>query len=68
MIKSNEPVTTSGTLTGLAAIEYAAQHGLPLSKYADPIEDAREGLTVDEAREIAREDTSLIWIDIEARS
>jgi len=68
MSKLNEPVTTHCALTGLAAIEHAAHHGLPLNKYADPTEDAREGLMVDEAKEIAREDASLIWIDIEAQS
>lgn len=50
------------TLIGLDAIEFAEKHGLRLSKYADPTEDAREGLTVEEAREIAREDASLIYI------
>ena len=54
-------MTTSTKLTGLAAIDYAASHGVDLSKYADPTEDARDGLSVDEAREIAREDASLIW-------
>ncbi len=50
-------------IAGIVAIEYAAVHGLPLSKYSDPIEGARENLTVDEAREIAREDPALIYVD-----
>ena len=50
-------------LTGREAIEYAEAHGLALHKYADPIEGARDGVTVDEARDIAREDPSLIWLD-----
>ena len=50
--------------TGSRAIEVAAVTGRRLCKYADPIEDAREDVTVEEAREIAREDASLIWIDI----
>jgi hypothetical protein len=54
------------TLRGIEAIEYAEKNGLRLSKYADPTEDAREGLTVDEAREIAREDANLIYLTVEA--
>lgn len=52
------------TITGLDAINHAEAHGLRLSKYADPIEDAREGLTVDEAREVAAEDASLIYLQV----
>lgn len=48
-------------LTGHAAIEYAMLSGVSINKYDDPIEDAREGLTVEEAREIASLDASLIW-------
>ena len=49
-------------LTGYDAIEYATVHGVTLNKYADPTEDARDGLSIDEAREIAREDVSLIYV------
>ena len=49
-------------LTGHAAIDHAIATGATLNKYADPTEPAREGLTVDEAREIASEDPLLIWI------
>ena len=52
----------SQTLTGREAIEYAQQHGGSLSKYADPIEPARDGLTVDEARMVAAEDPGLIYL------
>jgi len=55
------------TYTGLDAIEYAEQHGLRLSKYADPTEGARDDLTVYEAREVAREDASLIYLNVERR-
>lgn len=54
-------------LTGMQAIEAAEAMGLKLNKYADPTEDAREGLTVDEAREIARVDASLIYVDVDDR-
>jgi len=49
------------TLTGYDAIDHAEENGLPLYKYADPTEPGRGGLTVDEAREIAKIDPSLIW-------
>ncbi len=55
---SNHPM-----LTGYAAIDYAEEHGVLLNKYQDPTEDGRIGLTVQEAREIASEDPSLIWIE-----
>lgn len=52
-------------LTGQAAIAIAEANGLTLSKYADPIEDARTGLDPDEARKVASEDPNLIYIDVE---
>jgi hypothetical protein len=51
-------------LEGYAAIEFAQANNLTLNKYADPIEDAREGLTPEEATDVAREDERLIWIDV----
>lgn len=36
--------------------------GLRICKHADPIEDAREGLTVDEADDVCSEDPSLIYV------
>lgn len=56
--------TTQSRLTGYDAITYAECHGLTLSKYNDPLEEAREGLTVAEARQVAREDMSLIYLDV----
>lgn len=47
---------------GYEAIKAAETLGLTLSKHADPIEDARDGLTPDEAREIASEDPELIYL------
>lgn len=52
-------------LTGHDAIEYAERTGWALNKFEDPTEVAREGLTVREAREIAKMDPSLIWINTE---
>lgn len=51
-------------LTGYEAINYAEANGLTLNKYNDPIEDAREGLSVDEARKVAAEDPSLIYMSV----
>lgn len=51
-------------LKGQAAIERAERDGLTLCKFSDPIEGAREGLSVEEAREIARQDPSLIYLDV----
>lgn len=55
-------MNSTQTLTGYEAIEYADANGLMLKKYNDPTEDAREDVTVEEARSIAREDARLIWI------
>ena len=52
------------TYTGYDAITIAEERGLTLSKAADPIEDAREGLTVEEAQEVAREDAGLISLTL----
>ena len=50
--------------TGIEAIEYARVNDLTLNKYADPTEDARSGLTPEEAEDVAAEDPSLIWLEI----
>ncbi|MBN1210660.1 MAG: hypothetical protein JXB05_37780 [Myxococcaceae bacterium] len=51
-------------LTGSAAIAFARAHGSLLSKYEDPTEGAREGLSVDVAEQIAAQDPSLIYVDV----
>lgn len=50
-------------LIGHAAICYVEQLGgsIGLSKYADPTDGGRDGIGIDEAREIARVDPSLIY-------
>jgi hypothetical protein len=50
-------------LTGHDAIACAAASGLTLAKYADPIEGARTGLTVAEAKAVAKVDASLIHME-----
>lgn len=52
------------TLKGHEAIDYAEANSLTLRKYADPTEEAREGITVEQARKVAQEDPSLIWLDV----
>lgn len=56
---------TSNRLTGRDAIEHARLHGLTLSKYQDPTDGSRDGLGVEDAEEIAREDPSLIYLDVD---
>lgn len=54
-------------LTGYQAIEAAERDGdVRLCSYTDPTAEAREGITLDEAREIAREDPSLVYADVES--
>ena len=53
-------------LRGHDAIKAAAALGCNLSKYADPIEDARTDVTIYEAREIANEDPGLLWLEVES--
>ena len=50
---------------GRKAIKKAKALGLTLSKYTDPTERAREGLSVSQAEDIAAEDPSLIYLDTE---
>lgn len=57
-------VEYSTTVTGHDAIVHAERTGAPLYKHADPVEGARVGLTVEEARAIAAEDPSLIWTTV----
>ena len=44
----------------------AMRAGLRIGKCADPTESERIGLTVDEAVEIAREDVSLLYVELSA--
>ena len=58
---------TTIRMTGHDAIRYAAAHSLALSTYTDPTAEAREGVSVEEARSIAREDPSLVYLDVAIR-
>ncbi len=46
---------------GNEAIRIAARDGVTLHKYADPTDGYREGVSVSEAREIAKQDANLIY-------
>jgi len=50
-------------LTGWEAIRHVEAHGGTLGKYADPTEQARPAVTVEQAKAIAREDPSLIYCE-----
>jgi len=59
-----DTITRSTMITGLEAIEHAEKWGLLVCKYADPLGD--EAIIEPEvAREIAEEDPSLIYLDLE---
>lgn len=51
-------------ISGIAAVEIAEKVGVDLNKYADPTEGART-VSVNEARDIAREDPGLIYVSLE---
>jgi hypothetical protein len=52
-------------LRGHAAIDAKELDPLViLNKYNDPVGAARENISLEEAREIAKEDPSLIWAEI----
>jgi hypothetical protein len=55
-------------LRGTEAIAHARAHDLTLSKYADPIEGWRDGLTPAEAEAVSEEDPGLVYLDVEATS
>jgi len=59
-----DTITRSTMITGLEAIEFAEKWGLLVCKYADPLGD--EAIIGPEvAREIAEEDPSPIYLDLE---
>jgi hypothetical protein len=59
-------IKTTKRIQGHAAIALAERHDLTLWKHRDPVDRAREELSVEEAREIAHEDPSLVYIDLDA--
>lgn len=53
---------TTKIAIGHEAIELATKdRSIRLNKYADPTEDARENISIEDAREVAKEDPSLIY-------
>ena len=57
-------MNTSKIVRGAKAIELAESTGAKLHKHADPTEGARD-LTIEEAREVAKEDQSLVFVVVE---
>lgn len=56
-------------LTGYEAIEAAEKNpDVMLNKYNDPIDGDRYDLSLEEAREVATEDPSLIWAEVEGKA
>lgn len=53
-------------MTGRDALTYAQAHDLTLSTHTDPTAEGRESVTVEEARRIASEDPSLVYLDVPA--
>lgn len=51
-------------ITGPDAIRLAERDSLTLKKFADPIDVARP-VSLSEARDIAREDSGLIYVDVQ---
>lgn len=51
-------------LTGFAAIDYAAQEGLPLNKTGLTPADDEQGLNLAEARLIAEDNPHMIYVDV----
>jgi len=47
---------------GREALTHAVEHGWTIHKFADPIESARLGLTVQEALDVMYDDDTLIWL------
>lgn len=56
--------TTTIRMNGRDAIIYAQAHGLTLSTHTDPTAEGRDDVTVEEARRIAIEDPSLVYLDV----
>ncbi len=55
---------TISILHGHAAIERAKQHGGVLCRYKDSTGPSREGLTIEQAEEIAERDPRLIYLQL----
>lgn len=53
-------------MTGRDAITYAQAHGLALSTYTDPTAEGRASVGVADARRIASEDPTLVYLDVPA--
>ena len=51
-------------LRGDEAVHYADVHNLSLNCDADASHDARQGISLEEAQDIAEEHPELVWIEV----
>ena len=51
-------------INGENAMRLAARDGLTLRKYADPVEAAQDEISATKAREVARIDPSLVYVEV----
>lgn len=66
MTRSLNDYADAHNLDHYDALLRAEEEGLTICKHADPTEGAREGLTADEASDIAAEDPALIYLKSDA--
>jgi hypothetical protein len=57
--------SSSIIIIGHQALEIARHTGRQINKFADPTDGAAEDIDLDEAEEVAAEDVSLIWLDLD---
>lgn len=63
---SNMSTETKYRIRGQHSIRIAERHGVTLRAHANPIDAEDREVTIETAREIAREDAGLIYADVEA--
>jgi len=68
MRRGRRSVSNPHHLKGWTAIRYAEKHGGTLKKYNDPIERALSRVSIAKAKDVAREDPALIYMDIPSGS
>ena len=57
--------TPTYKISGADAIRLAERDRLTLHKYADPIEEARDDISAEEAEEVIREDPKLVYVHVQ---
>jgi len=57
-------LTPINIITGKVAIRFAEKNGLSLNKHATLLDKEKKNLTPDQAKEVAKTNPELIWLDI----